>query len=568
MNATTIITPASDVAGDKKPILEKEGVFARRHDLDALRAAAMLLGIVLHAALSFAPIPWIVNDSVKSDLFYVVFSAIHGFRMPLFFMLSGFFTAMLWRKRGLKSLLLHRLRRILLPLVVCCFTILPTMWVVLTIVTQPSESGSSDEQAWSAAATGDIEQLRTQLEQPGFDVDAINPQTGSTLLNSAVFLGQHAVVELLVDNGADVNKPNADQATALHLAAFMGRSDTAELLLAAGSDRNATDGNGSTPADNLSVDFGTTAFIAGQFGIAVEEETLMAGRAEIAEQLNVGEGFANDDGSAAALKGLYGLFFKLPVLMHLWFLAFLCWLVVAFMLYVPIANLLSFGKWPKWLVASQASLLWLVPLTAFAQSTMSLGSVGPDTSDGLLPLPHVLAYYAIFFFFGALYWDIDDRAGQLGRYWFVSLPVALFVVFPVLLGLVSSDPDLLAMVEDSTARLVLTNVLQALFVWMMTFGCIGLCRKLLPRENKTIRYLSDSSYWLYIAHLPLVFLGQWLVRDWQLPAVVKFALIVTVVIALLLVSYRYLVRYTFIGRLLNGPRGRPNSDPVSPQPAV
>ncbi|MFC1759550.1 hypothetical protein ACFL2H_12425 [Planctomycetota bacterium] len=42
--------------------------FDRRHDLDALRAIAMLLGIVLHAALSFAPIPWVVQGSQQSGL--------------------------------------------------------------------------------------------------------------------------------------------------------------------------------------------------------------------------------------------------------------------------------------------------------------------------------------------------------------------------------------------------------------------------------------------------------------------------------------------------------------------
>ncbi len=63
----------------------------------------MLLGIVLHAALSFAPIPWTVRDSQQNEFYYVLFACIHGFRMPLFFMLSGFFTAMLWRKRGLAS---------------------------------------------------------------------------------------------------------------------------------------------------------------------------------------------------------------------------------------------------------------------------------------------------------------------------------------------------------------------------------------------------------------------------------------------------------------------------------
>jgi peptidoglycan/LPS O-acetylase OafA/YrhL len=84
--------------------------FDRRHDLDALRAIAMLLGIVLHAALSFAPIAWTVQDSRQSDFYYVLFACIHGFRMPLFFMLSGFFTAMLWRKRGLASLVKHRFK--------------------------------------------------------------------------------------------------------------------------------------------------------------------------------------------------------------------------------------------------------------------------------------------------------------------------------------------------------------------------------------------------------------------------------------------------------------------------
>ena len=30
---------------------------------------------------------------------------------------------------------------------------------------------------------------------------------------------------------------------------------------------------------------------------------------------------------------------------------------------------------------------------------------GPDTSVGLLPVPTILLYYAIFFFFGAMYFD-------------------------------------------------------------------------------------------------------------------------------------------------------------------
>ena len=104
----------------------------RWHDLDALRGFAMLLGIGLHASLAFFPSFWPVQDKNASiggpfDEFLI---AVHGFRMPLFFLRSGFFTAMLWRRRGIVALVFHRWRRILLPLALGMFTILPAVdWV-------------------------------------------------------------------------------------------------------------------------------------------------------------------------------------------------------------------------------------------------------------------------------------------------------------------------------------------------------------------------------------------------------------------------------------------------------
>ena len=58
--------------------------------------------------------PWVVRDQSAQPELGLVFSAIHGFRMPVFFLLSGFFTAMLCQKRGLGGLLLHRAKRIAL----------------------------------------------------------------------------------------------------------------------------------------------------------------------------------------------------------------------------------------------------------------------------------------------------------------------------------------------------------------------------------------------------------------------------------------------------------------------
>ncbi len=99
-------------------------------------------------------------------------------------------------------------------------------------------------------------------------------------------------------------------------------------------------------------------------------------------------------------------------------------------------------------------------------------------------------------------------------------------------------------------------LLQIAFAWTMSFGLIGLFRRFMSRASFRVRYLSDASYWMYLAHLPLVFVVQGLLTLLPLPALVNFVLMCTAVTALLLVAYRYAVRYTFIGRLLNGRRDR------------
>ena len=79
----------------------------RQHDLDALRATAMLLGIGMHAAGEFIYARTTTPPFHPLEVF-IDFG--HGFRMPLFFLLSGFFTAMLWRRRGLRKMVHHRFR--------------------------------------------------------------------------------------------------------------------------------------------------------------------------------------------------------------------------------------------------------------------------------------------------------------------------------------------------------------------------------------------------------------------------------------------------------------------------
>ena len=560
--------PQSVASSGQDPTTQRSGSVAtrvgseespgRRHDLDALRGCAMLLGIVLHATLSFAPIPWTVQDSQQSDFYYVLFACIHGFRMPLFFMLSGFFTAMLWRRRGLASLVGHRLRRVALPLVIGCLTIVPAMWVVSIVATRPSPGSAETSPLFAAVVAGDITSVRAELQSENSGRDTLDSLSGSSPLCTAVFLGRTDIVKLLLDANADVNQPNRDMATPLHIAVFMGRSKEAALLLEAGANVDARDGTGATPQELLNTDFGTTNFIASSLGVPLEEDTLMAGRQEIAQQLGTDDylGATPDSRQAANWRALYGLLFQLPVFMHLWFLWFLCWLIAAFLVYAVIANLVPMQRIPRWLVCSPASLVWLIPLTMLPQFFMQAATFGPDSSVGFLPIPSVIIYYAVFFFFGAVYWEMDDEQGQLGKHWYFSLPVALLVIFPVAFDLVSGTFGMVPQLASQSTKVLIANFLQAAFAWLMTFGSIGLCRRLLSRESKALRYISDSSYWLYLTHLPLVILAQWLVRDLPLPAFVKFAGITILVSIFLFFTYAFGVRHTLIGRLLNGPRIR------------
>ncbi len=107
-------------------------------------------------------------------------------------------------------------------------------------------------------------------------------------------------------------------------------------------------------------------------------------------------------------------------------------------------------------------------------------------------------------------------------------------------------------------------VVQVAFAWLMCFGAMGLFRWIASKERFWVRYLSDASYWLYLVHLPLVIGAQRLIVDWPVSVHLKFVLINVTVVAVLLLAYQTGVRYTAIGRMLNGPRAPRPAPPGRP----
>ena len=97
----------------------------RLHGLDALRGGALLLGVVLHASLSFFPQQvWIVADDSRSIGAAGLFFAVHLFRMTAFFLIAGLFAHMMLARKGGWGFTRDRASRITGPLLAFWFPVM------------------------------------------------------------------------------------------------------------------------------------------------------------------------------------------------------------------------------------------------------------------------------------------------------------------------------------------------------------------------------------------------------------------------------------------------------------
>ena len=517
----------------------------RRTDLDALRSFAMLLGIALHASLSFFAFPWPVHDTQRSDVLPLFLVAVHGFRMPLFFLLSGYFTMLVYRRRGLRSLLEQRFTRIFLPLVIATATIMPLDMAIRRFAHRTIRP----EPAIEEILTGDEAAVRQRLATQG----AVNRKDafyGRTPLAWATLHGDPAVVAAVLDAGADVNERDGSGNTALHVVALFGRDAAGRVLVERGADPLARNVVGRLPAAVMALPADFAAECAPLVGLnTLGVDDVLQGRGRLRDILPSGP---NPEGTLGgpldritlgwsrtlssewlrARVGSWSLhLFETNVFDHLWFLWFLCWLVVIFAV-LAVTGLLPTGR-HRW---------WLMAASCLPQAVMGMslaGLYGPDTSLGLLPKPHVLGYYACFYFYGVATFAAEGIETRLGRHWKFVLPAAAVLLVAGL-----------ATMNDRT----LATILQPAYAWTMALALIGLFHRFFAEPRTAVSWLADASYWMYLIHVPLVMLAQLVVRQWPLPAEVKFVVILATVTLLLLASYRWCVRYTPIGSLLNGPR--------------
>jgi hypothetical protein len=178
---------------------------------------------------------------------------------------------------------------------------------------------------------------------------------------------------------------------------------------------------------------------------------------------------------------------------------------------------------------------------------------GVRTPDaGLFPNIPAMTAFATAFGFGWLLHRQTQLLNVWRRWWPAYLAVAAgltVVVVRIALGSNAIPTGQLMPAQD----IVVAGV-YPLAIWAWCLGLVGLAMAVLKRENKIVRYAADSSYWLYLIHLPVVMVGQVLVAPWDVSAWIKFPVVVAGSVAAMLVSYHLLVRGTPIGGWLNGRR--------------
>jgi len=481
----------------------------RFHAMDSLRAVAMLLGIVIHALQAYATMCFQPGSGRPGGIWLAEF--IHVWRMPLFFLISGFFCRMMFHRYGPALYLKRRGQRIGIPLLLGLVTVSP-----LFVFTQEQ-----------------VSRLQAQPSALPGDRGAGSPQASRNLPSPREIAQQF-------DANQDGQIDATERAAIEHF--FQERfgfvpEPPREAMAAGGEERRSMDQASPRSAGHISQDEARRAeppWVFQRFGDFIRQ-------------------------------------FRWFALHYLWFL----WYLVLFVLIGPVVAWIAGGVagtrpgriaerfGARALTAGFAGLLLAVgtlPLL-WAQGGWSL-----QTSMALLlPFPlfalqpdlPIVGFYLVYFVSGWFLHRHVEALQALARHWLplVAIGLAVYVASQLAAGDQPPGPQPSAVGADPAQRLRVLSLYSAAAA-LLTFGLVGGFQALFNRPSAGWRYASDATFWLYLAHQPLVLVLQAALAYVPGPWFVQVPVVVALSTALLLVVYHYGVRHTLIGRILNGPRDR------------
>ncbi len=245
---------------------------------------------------------------------------------------------------------------------------------------------------------------------------------------------------------------------------------------------------------------------------------------------------------------------------HLWSLEYLILFLAAFWLFLSLPKSWRSWRppgssaWGRALASKWRPLLTAIPTTLVlwaGHRHVGLDAI-MDRQNSFTPEPYRLLHNAIFFVVGVGMYHARGDLARLASWGWAYLALSV-PAFACRAWLVRGD---LARPLDGWAEVAL-SVMGALFVWLTTFGLMGVAlTPALNRSRPAVRYLADSSYWVYLLHLPVIGLMQVGLLGVEVPAILKFVAVLSVTVGLGLGSYQAMVRHTIVGHWMHGRRER------------
>jgi peptidoglycan/LPS O-acetylase OafA/YrhL len=260
--------------------------------------------------------------------------------------------------------------------------------------------------------------------------------------------------------------------------------------------------------------------------------------------------------------------------LHLWFLhllmgfALLTALSCALVARVPDAlRQRAMALSSRGAASAAAFLVLAMPLAVVGRHHPPFGVL--PTSADLLPPVAEWVHYGLYFAFGFVLYLCRNRLLPLyeRRVWRNALAGVGCI-------------GIMAVISQTELRLpgVVPNVVfwMSFFynacAWLWSLALIGGFVRYMRAQNRLLRYMAESSYWVYLVHLPLIGVVALVLREWHLPAELKMLLNIGLTTALSVASYHWLVRHRPIGVFLNGPSKKTEAAPahttVSPRSDV
>ena len=250
-----------------------------------------------------------------------------------------------------------------------------------------------------------------------------------------------------------------------------------------------------------------------------------------------------------------GLAFRYAGPMHLWFLEYLLlFYALAAIVALPVAYLMS--EKARAAVVRVFTAVVRSPWAPLALAVPSFAAqlLMPDPwikdPSGFMPEFAIVAVYAIPFAFGWLLYHSQGLLDVLSRRAWLYAPLAV-------IACVAYRWSYYLFPRHDWPGFYVIRAVHSLDMWLLILGVTGLFLRYLSGHSPLRRYLCDSSYFLYIAHFPMILVLQVLLVGVPAPPLVKVVLVLVGSIVLLLPLYRWGVRPTFIGAWLNGRRYPP-----------